>query len=176
MIPKTLPAIRSDFLYLAARLATASAAVCAPLDHRSGETSSSNDLKKKAYTRVQVESYDRTLSRIAKLSKTSRQKSFTAPSDTKVSAIPASNCFDPTLLVQSRYAVGHVAGRCGGKNSLGCPPSKSRTPPRSLPPTTFHSPVPMSNRFRNGKVLLRAGRGCALSMRLLWPSVDSQAR
>jgi hypothetical protein len=101
VIPMTLPAIRSDFLFLVARLATASAAVCAPLNHRSGETSSSNDLKK-ADTRVQVESYDRTLSRIAKLPKTSRQKSFTAPSDTKVSAIPSSNCFDPTLLAQSR--------------------------------------------------------------------------
>src|SRR5258708_25195784 len=45
---------------------------------------------------------DRTLAGIAKLPKTSRQQSFAAPSDAKVSAIPSSNCFDPTLLAQSR--------------------------------------------------------------------------
>jgi len=57
---------------------------------------------------------DRTLSRIAKLPKTSRQKSFAAPFDTKVSAIPSSNCFDPTLLAQSRVCRTR-ANRIGGQ-------------------------------------------------------------
>jgi hypothetical protein len=37
VIPMTLPAICSNFLFLLARLASASAAVCAPPNHRSGD-------------------------------------------------------------------------------------------------------------------------------------------
>ncbi len=37
VIPMTLPAIGSNFLTLLARLPRASAAVCAPLNHRSGD-------------------------------------------------------------------------------------------------------------------------------------------
>lgn len=37
VIPMALPAICSNFLYLLARLASASAVVCAPLNHRSGD-------------------------------------------------------------------------------------------------------------------------------------------
>ena len=56
VIPMTLPAICFNFLFLLARLASASAAACAPLNHwpAISQTSSTNELKK-ADTRVQVE-------------------------------------------------------------------------------------------------------------------------